>query len=124
VAIVRIIGAAVDFNLGTFEVSEANDLVLDLDGPTFRGGTVLLPFRDTEDKVLIAAAAVFFANRNGQNHSFPADRKYTVGKILDAVYIRNGKIVTYESSSSAITFRPPAKELFTNKAEWTIADEK
>lgn len=122
-AIIRIIEVAVDFSLGSFEVMEANDLVLDLDGPAFRGGTVLLPFRDTENKVLIAAAAVFFANRSGQSHSFPADRKYTVGKIVDAVYIRNGKIVKYETAPRATSPRLPAKQLVTNKAEWNVSDE-
>ncbi|MDF3079041.1 MAG: hypothetical protein K0S09_2930 [Sphingobacteriaceae bacterium] len=116
-AIIRLLAGVFDFKENTCQLTEADDLLIKLNSQTFAGDAITLPFTGADGRVLILAVAVFFVRLNSRNFSVPEDRRYNAGKILEAVAIRNGKIVEFVQHTPK-PLSLPVKAINVGKVSW------
>lgn len=112
--VVQLCCCACDFANKKGLVAKADDLQISLHRPYFPGGRLRLPAGAVDDKVLLVAIGFYCLDTKSQPIG---DRNYQAGKILEAVLVREGRIVPF------VHQEPTPKKVVKQKEKKGIAWE-
>jgi hypothetical protein len=116
--VIQLCCCACDFSGKTGLVAKTNDLHISLHKPFFPGAILSLPDGATNGKVLLVAINFYFLNRDGLPIN---DRNHKAGKIIEAVLIREGRIVPFQHLEKKT--EPVIKQHENTGVSWVINGE-
>lgn len=117
--VIQFMCASLDFAAGNGRFTRPEDLVLPLKSESFPGGSLILPLEDSDNKVLLVAMGVSFAYEDGV---LVKNRDFHAGTIVEAVYIRDGNIVSFQYPEKVV--KPVGDGGPGNRIPWIINEEK
>lgn len=86
------------------ETIPIDDLEISLNEEVIGSKRIKIPIENAEGKVVILAMGICFylSELNGDKSFISNNRDHLAGKILEAVYIKNGKIVTFVAPENSV----------------------
>lgn len=116
--VVQLCCCACDFTNKKGLVARADDLQINLQKSFFPGGKLRLPAGALDDKVLLITIGFYCLDKNAQPIG---NRKYMAGRMIEAVLIREGRIVPFVYPENKI--QPVVKQREKKGVSWEINQE-
>lgn len=118
-AVLQLMSCSFDFAAGNGRFARPEDLLIRLDATTFSGGSLEIPLEDLDEKGLVIAMGIHYLDAR---NIFIQNRKWYAGNIMEAVFIRNGSIVTFQYPKEK---NIPAREKKSeNRISWQLNEEE
>ncbi|MGV3508381.1 MAG: hypothetical protein ACO1N7_03755 [Sphingobacteriaceae bacterium] len=95
-----------DFNTNAFQTTLVGNLPIERNSD-FRGAGLSIPVPEHNELAVIVLVTIFFDYGDSQRHIKVDNRNYQAGIILDAVHIREGKVVVFEPEALPVSELKP-----------------
>ncbi|SFS44229.1 hypothetical protein SAMN04487906_0499 [Zhouia amylolytica] len=106
-------------------VFETAPLISSVYGTLSKAKKALLKVGDTEGKVILVAAGISFIRTDG-NGTEPYEsynRKHYAARILEAVFIKDGKVVVFKEQTKVKQVEVPSDTSIPEKSQWEDDEE-